>query len=37
MSKRYFFNQNEVEKIINRFGEDFYEKVVRDIETYEDK
>jgi hypothetical protein len=34
MNKRYCFNQNEIENIINRFGKDFYEKVLRDIEVY---
>jgi streptomycin 6-kinase len=37
MNKRYCFNQNEIENIINRFGKDFYEKVLRDIEVYADK
>ncbi|WP_199613760.1 aminoglycoside phosphotransferase family protein [Paenibacillus alkalitolerans] len=37
MNKRYCFNQDEIENIINRFGKDFYEKVLRDIETYADK
>lgn len=37
MNKRYCFNQNETEKIINRFGKEFYDKVSRDIETYADK
>ncbi|TFE26254.1 aminoglycoside phosphotransferase family protein [Cohnella luojiensis] len=34
MKKRYCFSQNEIENIINRFGKDFYEKVLRDIEEY---
>jgi streptomycin 6-kinase len=37
MNRRYSFNQNEIENIINRFGNDFYEKVLRDIETYADQ
>jgi streptomycin 6-kinase len=37
MNKRYCFNQNEIENIINHFGKDFYEKVLRDIEVYADK
>jgi len=37
MSNHYCFNQNEIEKIINRFGQDYYEKVLRDIEIYADK
>jgi streptomycin 6-kinase len=37
MNKHYCFNQHEIEKIVNRFGKDFYEKVLRDIETYADK
>lgn len=37
MNKRYGFKQNEIENIINRFGKDFYEKVLRDIEAYADK
>src|SRR6478752_4645330 len=37
MNKRYSFNQNEIENVINHFGKDFYEKVLRDIETYADK
>lgn len=34
---RYCFKQNETENIMNRFGRDFYEKVLRDIETYAEK
>ncbi|TNJ64441.1 hypothetical protein FE784_20175 [Paenibacillus hemerocallicola] len=37
MDKRYCYSQNEIEKIRNRFGKAFYEKVLRDIETYADK
>ncbi|UNK16920.1 phosphotransferase [Paenibacillus sp. N3/727] len=37
MNKRYSFKQNEIENIINRFGKDFYEKVLRDIEVYAEK
>jgi streptomycin 6-kinase len=37
MDKYYRFNQDEIENIINRFGKGFYEKVLRDIETYADK
>jgi streptomycin 6-kinase len=37
MNKLYCFNQIEIENIMNRFGKDFYEKVLRDIETYADK
>jgi streptomycin 6-kinase len=37
MNKSFSFNQNEIENVINRFGKDFYEKVLRDIETYADK
>lgn len=37
MNKRYCFKQNEIENVINRFGKDFYKKVLRDIETYADK
>ncbi|MBP1994858.1 aminoglycoside phosphotransferase family protein [Paenibacillus eucommiae] len=37
MNKRYSFKQNEVEKIINRFGKAFYERVLRDIEVYAEK
>ena len=35
--KRYCFKENEIENVINRFGKDFYKKVLRDIETYADK
>jgi len=34
MNNRYSFNQNEIENIIHRFGKDFYEKVLKDIEVY---
>lgn len=34
MNKRYCFNHNEIENVINRFGKNFYEKVLRDIEVY---
>lgn len=37
MNKRYCFKQNEIENVINHFGKDFYEKVLRDIEAYADK
>jgi streptomycin 6-kinase len=37
MDKYYRFNQDEIENIINRFGKGFYEKVLRDLETYADK
>ncbi|MGH4122467.1 MAG: aminoglycoside phosphotransferase family protein [Clostridium sp.] len=37
MDKYYQFNQNKIENIIDRFGKDFYEKVLRDIKTYADK
>jgi streptomycin 6-kinase len=37
MNKRYGFKQHEIEKIINRFGKDFYEKVLRDVEVYAEK
>jgi streptomycin 6-kinase len=37
MDKYYCFNQEENENIVNRFGKDFYEKVLRDIKTYADK
>jgi streptomycin 6-kinase len=37
MNKRYCFKKNEIENIINHFGKDFYEKVLRDIEVYADK
>jgi len=37
MNKRYCFKENEIENVINRFGKDFYKKVLRDIETYADK
>lgn len=34
MNKYYVIKQNEIENIINRFGKDFYEKVLRDIDIY---
>ncbi|MDR6550190.1 aminoglycoside phosphotransferase family protein [Paenibacillus qinlingensis] len=34
MKEPYYFSQNEIESIIYRFGNDFYEKVLRDIDTY---
>lgn len=37
MNKHYSFKENEIESIIKRFGKDFYEKVLRDIEVYADK
>lgn len=37
MNKHYNFQQNEIEKISNHFGKDYYEKVLRDIEVYADK
>ena len=37
MDKCYCFKQNEVENVINRFGKDFYEKALRNIEAYADK
>ncbi|GIP36091.1 hypothetical protein J2TS4_53010 [Paenibacillus sp. J2TS4] len=37
MNKRCIFKPDEREKIMNRFGKDYYEKVVRDIEVYADK
>lgn len=37
MTNHYRFNQDEIEKIISRFGENFYEKVLRDIEVYAEK
>lgn len=37
MDKRYCFNPNEIDNIRNRFGKAFYEKVLRDMETYADK
>jgi len=33
----YKFKQDETESIINRFGKDFYEKVLSDIEKYANK
>ncbi len=37
MSKRYRFQQHEIDQIINRFGKDFLQKVISDIEVYADK
>lgn len=37
MNKSYCFNQKEIEEIIHRFGKDFYEKVLSDIEVYADR
>jgi streptomycin 6-kinase len=37
MNERYNFTENEIETIVNRFGKDFYEKVLKDIETYADR
>jgi hypothetical protein len=37
MNKFYGFKQNEIENIINRFGKDFYEKVLGYIEVYAGK
>ncbi|SDX03804.1 aminoglycoside phosphotransferase family protein [Paenibacillus sp. CF384] len=34
MSKHYQFRQNEIEQIVNRFGQAFYEKVLRDLDTF---
>jgi len=36
MKEHYGFNHMETESIINRFGQDFYEKVLRVIHTYTD-
>ncbi|TNJ60029.1 aminoglycoside resistance protein [Paenibacillus hemerocallicola] len=35
--KYYCFKRDETENIINRFGEEFYEKVLRDIVTYTER
>jgi streptomycin 6-kinase len=32
-----YFKQNEIDNIIKRFGKDFYEKALKNIETYADK
>lgn len=37
MIESYYFNPNEIENIINHFGKDFYEKVLRDIRRFSDK
>ncbi|MEG0775404.1 aminoglycoside phosphotransferase family protein [Clostridium sp.] len=37
MNKPYDFKENEMENIIKRFGKDFYEKVLKDIEAYANK
>lgn len=37
MNKSYSFNQHEMDNIINRFGIAFYEKVLKNIETFADK
>lgn len=37
MNKLCSFDQNEIENIIKRFGEYFYNKVLRDIEVYAEK
>jgi len=37
MNKGYCFKQNEIDAIINHFGKDFYEKVLKDLEIYPDK
>ncbi|GIN71967.1 hypothetical protein J14TS2_24420 [Bacillus sp. J14TS2] len=37
MDSPFRFKKNETEEIINRFGEDFHNKVLRDIEVYADK
>ena len=37
MNKCCCFKENEIENIIKRFGKDFYEKALRDIEAYADK
>ncbi|MCQ6563315.1 aminoglycoside phosphotransferase family protein [Paenibacillus mendelii] len=37
MNKHYGFNPGEIEQIINRFGQDFYAKVLRDIDAYADR
>lgn len=37
MNKHYSFKPKETENIINRFGQEFYAKVLRDIEEYADK
>lgn len=37
MNSSYAFTQNDIEKIVNRFGSSFYEKVLCDIENYTHK
>ncbi|MCJ7841283.1 phosphotransferase [Lederbergia sp. NSJ-179] len=37
MNKHYHFTRKEIESIINRFGKDFYEKVLRDLDVYAEK
>jgi len=37
MNKSYSFKQNEIDNIINHFGNNYYEKVLRDIELYAEK
>lgn len=37
MSSHYLFQTDETTSIINRFGHPFYDKVVKDIETYADR
>jgi streptomycin 6-kinase len=37
MTKYYSFQPEEIENITKRFGEDFYQKVCKDIEHYRDK
>jgi streptomycin 6-kinase len=37
MTKYYSFQPEEIENITNRFGEDFYQKVCKDIEHYSNK
>ncbi|MBP3962898.1 aminoglycoside phosphotransferase family protein [Paenibacillus lignilyticus] len=34
MSKHYQFRQNEIEQIVKQFGQAFYEKVLRDLDTF---
>jgi len=37
MNDRYGFKPNEVTRIVQRFGLDFYEKALRDLDTFSDK
>jgi streptomycin 6-kinase len=37
MIKHYCFKEDEIQNIINRFGKEFYDKVLQDIEVYADK